>query len=89
LKIGFWEDKWFDNTTLREQYQALYNIVHHNNDTIAKVLKSSPANVTFTKDVVAPKLASWNILMHRLTSVKLTQGADELVNSVSTPCIEH
>jgi hypothetical protein len=35
-KIRFWEDKWLGNVTLREQYPALYSIVRHKGDTIAK-----------------------------------------------------
>jgi hypothetical protein len=31
-EIRFWEDKWLGNTTLREQYAALYNIVHRKGD---------------------------------------------------------
>jgi hypothetical protein len=27
-QIRFWEDKWLGNTSLREQYPVLYNIVH-------------------------------------------------------------
>jgi hypothetical protein len=28
LEIRFWEDIWLGNATLREQYPALYSIVH-------------------------------------------------------------
>jgi hypothetical protein len=28
-EIRFWEDRWLGNTTLREQYSVLYNIVRH------------------------------------------------------------
>ena len=44
-KIRFWEDKWLGDTTLQEQYPALYNIVRHKGDTIATVMQSSPPNV--------------------------------------------
>jgi hypothetical protein len=39
-QIHFWEDKWLGNTTLREQYSALYSIVRHKSDTIATVMKN-------------------------------------------------
>jgi hypothetical protein len=38
FEVRFWEDKWLDNATLREQYLAPYNIVCHKGDTLAKVL---------------------------------------------------
>ena len=39
-EIRFWKYKWLGNTTLREQYTALYNIVRHKGDTIATVMES-------------------------------------------------
>jgi hypothetical protein len=50
-EITFWEDKWLGTTTLREQYPALYSIVCHKADTIAKVMEISPPNVTFRRDL--------------------------------------
>jgi hypothetical protein len=76
-EIRFWEDKWLDNTTLRDRYPALYNIVRHKGDTIATVMQCSPPNVTFRRDLFGPRLASWNSLVARLSSVQLTQGPDE------------
>jgi hypothetical protein len=38
-QIHFWGDKWLDNTTLRKQYPALYNIIGHKGDTIAFVME--------------------------------------------------
>ena len=63
------------NTTLHEQYPALYNIVRHKSDTVAKVLDSSPPNVSFRRSLVGPRQASWNVLLQRLASVHLTQGS--------------
>jgi hypothetical protein len=50
-EIRFWEDKWLCTTSLREQYPALYNIVRHKGDTIAKILETSPLNVSFRRDL--------------------------------------
>jgi hypothetical protein len=36
-----------------------------------------PPNVTFRRDLVGPRLASWNALLHRLAFVQLTPGIDE------------
>ena len=76
-EIRFWEDKWLDNATLREQYPALYNIVRHKGDTLAKVLESFPPVMDFRRDLNGPRLASWNELLQRLASVHLSQGPDE------------
>jgi hypothetical protein len=46
-EIRFWKDKWLGNATLQEQYPALYSIVRHKGDTIAKVMENSPPSVTF------------------------------------------
>jgi hypothetical protein len=62
-EIRFWEDKWIGNATLCEQYPALYSIVYHKGDTIAKVMKTSPPNVTFRRDLSGQRLVSWNALL--------------------------
>jgi hypothetical protein len=59
-EIRFWEDKWLGTTTLREQYPTLYSIVRHKGDTIAKVMESSPPNVTFRRALSGQRLVSWN-----------------------------
>jgi hypothetical protein len=76
-EIRFWEDKWLGNTTLREQYPALYNIVCYKEDTLAKVMGSNPPQVTFRRDLIGARLVSWNALLQRLENVHLTQGSDE------------
>jgi hypothetical protein len=50
-EIRFWEDKWLGTATLREQYPALYSIVRHKGDTIAKVLENFSPSVTFRRDL--------------------------------------
>jgi hypothetical protein len=56
-EIRFWEDKWLGTTSLREQYPALFNIVRHKCDTIAKILETSP-NVSFKRDLSGQRLVS-------------------------------
>jgi hypothetical protein len=46
-----------DNTTLREQCPAVYSIVRHKGDTLAKVMGFSPLNVTIKRNLVGPRLA--------------------------------
>jgi hypothetical protein len=62
-EIRFWEDKWLGNTTLREQYPALYNIVRHKSDTIAKVMENFPPNVDFRRSLIGPRQTSWQELL--------------------------
>jgi hypothetical protein len=58
LGIWFWEDRWLCITTLREEYLELYNIVSHKGNTIAKVMETSPPNVTFRRDLSRQRLVS-------------------------------
>jgi hypothetical protein len=83
-EIRFWEDKWLGSTTLREQYPALYIIVRHKNDTLATVLESYPPAISFRRDLVGPRLASWIELLQRLASVQLTHGSDEFKWNLTT-----
>jgi hypothetical protein len=75
-QIWFWEDKWLGQLPLSEQYPALYNIVRHKSDTIAIVMATSPPDVTFRRDLIGPRLAAWNALLHRLASIQLSPGPD-------------
>ena len=51
--------------------------MRHKGDTLAKVMESSPPDMSFRRDIVGPRLASWNELLLRLASVQLVQGTDE------------
>jgi hypothetical protein len=73
-EVRFWEDKWLGATTLREQYAALYAIVHHMGDIIAHISESNPPNVTFWRNLYGPSLVSWEALLQRLAHVQLTKG---------------
>ena len=77
-EIRFWEDRWLGQTTLREQYPALYNVVRYKGDTLAKVMGTSPPNVSFRRTLLGPREAAWNALLLRLDSVQLQGGPDEL-----------
>ena len=51
--MRFCEDRWLGNTTLQEQYPALYNIIRNKSDTIATVMQSSPPNA-----IIGPRLVT-------------------------------
>jgi hypothetical protein len=36
---------------------------------LVKVLETSPPNISFKRDVIVPKQASWHVLLHRLAFV--------------------
>ena len=76
-QIIFWEDKWLGQTTLREQYPALYSIVRHKGDTLSTVLESDPPNVSFRRSLIGPRLISWNNLLIILSTIQLSDGIDE------------
>jgi hypothetical protein len=40
-------------------------------------MENSPSDVTFTRDLIGPRLASWNALLERMDMVQLTQVIDE------------
>ena len=95
-EIRFWEDKWLGQSTLREQYPALYTIVRNKSDTIAKVLGTSPPDVSFRRSLLGTRQASWNALLIRLDSIQLSEGPDKFQwnltkngNSRLILCIEH
>jgi hypothetical protein len=76
-QIRFWEDQWLGNSTKREQYPCLYNIVRNKQDTVAEVLRTFPPNVSFRRDLIGPKLAAWNALLPRIANIVLSQVQDE------------
>jgi hypothetical protein len=51
--------------------------MHHKGDTIAKVVATSPPDVTFRRDLIGPRLAAWNTLLRHLETVQLSPGSDE------------
>jgi hypothetical protein len=76
-QIRFLEDKWLGNASLREKYPALYSIVHYKCDTIAKVMVTSPPDVTFRRDLVGQRLVAWNALLQQLATIQLSAEPDE------------
>jgi hypothetical protein len=46
-------------------------------DTIAKVLETSPPNMSFRRDLSGQRLVSWNPLLLRLANIQVQNGHDE------------
>ena len=51
-QVHFWEDKWLGNTTFKELYLDLHNIVRKKRATVATVLRTQPLNVQFRRSLV-------------------------------------
>ena len=75
-QIRFWEDIWLGHTSLSGQYPALYNIVRYKEVTLASVMQTLPPNMTFRRDLLGTRLATWNTLLGRLATINLEPGPD-------------
>ena len=82
-EIRFWEETWLGNAPLKDQYPALYNIARNKSDTIAVVSGISPLNVSFWRDIIGARLASWHALQERLADIQLME------NSLFILCTRH
>jgi hypothetical protein len=76
-QIRFWEDSWLGNNPLCEQYPVVYSIVRRKIDTIVVVMATSPPDVTFRRDLIGPRLQSWNALLQCLDSIQRSAGTDD------------
>jgi hypothetical protein len=65
-----------------KNYLALYNIVCHKGDTIAKLMKTSPPNVSFGRSIIGPRQTSWNF------SGNLNESGKFLVDYMYTALIQ-
>jgi hypothetical protein len=74
--VCFYEDIRLDSTPLQVQYPCLYNIASPKNITIVEVLSSSPPNLAWRRDLVGPKLVSWDNLLPRITNITLLEESN-------------
>ena len=75
-QVLFWEDKWLGNTTFRDQYPFLYNITRPKHVTIVEVLRTSPPNLSWRRDLIGPKLVAWNDMLSRIANISLGHEPD-------------
>ena len=78
-QVRFWEDIWLGNKPLRDVYPSLYRIVRKKNDTVAKVLASTPLDVSFRRGLVEGNLTAWYDLVSKVVTVNLTKEKDVFV----------
>jgi hypothetical protein len=82
--IRFWEDVWFGDTTLTQQYPSLYHIVQHKNVSVADVLAHAPLNIHFRRVLNENKWMAWLHLCRRLMTVNLGDEPDNFVWNLTT-----
>jgi hypothetical protein len=75
-QVRFWEGKLISNTSLKDLYSNLYNIVRKKKDTVATVLRSQPLNVSFWRSLVGQNLIAWHQAVARVINVQLTTQRD-------------
>jgi hypothetical protein len=55
-------------------------IVCCKSDTIATIIETFPRNVTFIRDLICPRLVTWNVLLQCLANVQLEPRTDGFRN---------
>jgi hypothetical protein len=50
--IQFWEDKWLEDYTLKQQFSLLYSITRRKNIFVAAVFSRVPLNIFFYRGLV-------------------------------------
>lgn len=78
----FWCDTWLGNKPLKDRFPSLFNIVRRKNDSVAKVLSSSPLNISFRRNLVGANLSRWNRVLASIQEVLLQDGGDSFVWSL-------
>jgi len=58
-KMRFWDDTWVGDKPLKVKYSSLYNIVCDPHATVAKVMATTPLNISFRRGLVDNKLIAW------------------------------
>jgi hypothetical protein len=72
----FWEDLWIGTEPLMTKYPSLYNIVRKKNVTVARVLSTTPLNISFRRALVGDNWAKWLQLVGSILNVHLGEQTD-------------
>ena len=67
----FWVDTWLGNQPLKDKFPVLFNIVRRKQDSVAKVLSSTPLNISFRRNLVGSNLRDWRRIVASLHDVNL------------------
>ncbi|WVZ69697.1 hypothetical protein U9M48_018444 [Paspalum notatum var. saurae] len=74
----FWEDKWFENVSLKDQFSSLYNITRKKHISVATVFSVIPINVSYRRALVGHNLIKWNELVAKIAFVQLDNQHDSV-----------
>jgi len=75
-KTRFWDDTWVGDLPFKVKYPSFYNIVRDPHATVAKVMATSPLNVSFRRALVDNKLVEWHNLVAQIAYVEMVEGSD-------------
>ena len=70
-QIRFWVDTWLSNQPLKDKFPVLFNIVRRKQNYVAKVLSSTPLNISFHRNLVGWNLRNWHRIVASLHDVNL------------------
>jgi len=79
----FWDDTWVGDKPLKVRYPSLYNIVRDPHATVAKIMNTSPLNISFGRALVDNKLTEWLSLVANISHVELVDGSDHFISSLT------
>ena len=71
-QVRFWKDAWLGDKPFSEVYPGLFRIVRRKDDTVAKVLGTTPLNVSFRRGLVNANCIAWFDLVSKVVNVHLT-----------------
>jgi hypothetical protein len=72
-------NKWLNNTTLREQFPNLFNVVRNKTSLVAEVMSRTNLNLSIRRPIVGIKLVELQNLVHLLAPVTLNLLRDTFV----------
>ena len=75
----FWFDNWLGNKPLKDRFPALFNIVRKNQDSVQQVLRSSPFNISFRRNLVGVNWRDWHRIVTSLHDVNSPEERDDFV----------
>jgi len=83
-KTRFWEDTWIGDRPFKVKYPSIYNIVRDSHATVAKVMATSPLQVSFRRALVDNKLLEWQNLVAQIAHVNLVDEPDNFNWNMTT-----
>jgi hypothetical protein len=83
-KTRFWEDTWIGDKPFKVKYPSIYNIVRDSHATVAKVMATSPLQVSFRRALVDNKLLEWQNLVAQCAHVNLVDEPDNFKWNMTT-----